>query len=70
MLMIKVKNQLTDVAAEAPASLHISEMYSHTIGPGPNSKAQTNIMTIMSSRFELPYAVAIHMTTRQMMQPI
>ena len=66
---MRVKTQLMKVATEAALSLETSEMYSHTIGPGPNSKTQTNAMTMMSSRFEFFYIVAYHITTKVMMHP-
>jgi len=36
-----VNDQLTMVPMEVALSLQISEMYSQTIGPGPNSNTQT-----------------------------
>lgn len=43
---IRVQNQFITVPTLVALLLQISLMYSQTIGPGPNSKAQMNAIAI------------------------
>ena len=62
-----MNTQLMKVLTEVALSLHISDIYSQTIGPGPNSKKKQNATTAPSSRFDLSFYVAYQTVTRHPM---
>ena len=64
-LTAKVNTQLMKVLTDVALSLQISEMYSQTMGPGPNSKKRTKATTEPNSSDELSFVLANHITTRQ-----